>query len=50
LLNFILKRQQKIVDKIKTKIDAQKDIENQIKQKQDSISLIIEECIKGDGV
>ena len=50
LLNFTLEKQQKIVDKIKTKIDAQKDIENQIKQKQDSISLIIEECIKGNGI
>ena len=48
LLNFTLEKQEKIVDNIKTKIEAQKDIENQIKQKQDSISLIIEECIKGE--
>jgi restriction endonuclease S subunit len=50
LLNFTLKKQQKIVNNIKTKIDIQKDIENQIKQKQDSISFIIEECIKGNGI
>jgi len=48
LLNFTLEKQQKI-KQIKEKIvKAQKDIENQIKQKQDSISLIIEECIKGE--
>ena len=46
ILNFTLEKQQKIVDNIKIKIDIQKDIENQIKQKQDSISLIIKECIK----
>ena len=50
LLNFTLEKQQKIVNNIKSKIDIQKDIENQIKQKQDSISLIIEECIKGNGI
>jgi type I restriction enzyme S subunit len=44
--DFTLEKQQKIVDNIKTKIDVQKDIENQIKQKQDSISLIIEDTIK----
>jgi len=37
--------QQKLVTKIKTKIDNQKDIDKQIKQKQDEISRIIEDSI-----
>jgi len=39
--------QQQIVDKIKTKIDAQKNIDRQIEQKQEQIGKIIEDCIKG---
>ncbi len=39
--------QQQIVDKIKTKIDTQKEIDIQIEQKQKQIGKIIEDCIKG---
>jgi restriction endonuclease S subunit len=45
LLDFTLEHQQKLVTKIKTKIDKQKDIDKQIKHKQDEISQIIEDCI-----
>jgi type I restriction enzyme S subunit len=37
--------QKQLVTKIKTQIDKQKDIDKQIKQKQDEISKIIEDCI-----
>lgn len=43
--NFTLEHQKKLVTKIKTKIDSQKDIDKQIKQKQDEISKIIEDSI-----
>jgi len=48
MLNFTLEYQKQIVDKIKTKIDSQKDIDEQIQNKQDEISRIIEECINGN--
>jgi len=38
--------QQKIVDKIKTKINSQKNIDKQIKNKQSEINEIIEDCIR----
>ncbi|HIP13050.1 MAG TPA: hypothetical protein EYG73_10085 [Arcobacter sp.] len=40
--------QQEIINKIKTQIDLQKDIDKQIKNKQDEISKIIEDSIKCD--
>lgn len=43
--DFTLEYQQQLVDKIKTKIDSQKDIDEQIQNKQNEISRIIEECI-----
>jgi len=46
LLDFDLDYQQRLVDKIKTKIDSQKDIDKQIAKKQNEISKIIEDCIK----
>jgi len=44
---FEKNKQQQIVDKITTKIDAQKEIDKQIEQKQKQIGKIIEDCIKG---
>ena len=46
LLNFDLDYQQILVDKIKTQIDFQKDIDKLIEDMQDEISKIIEDCIK----
>jgi len=48
MLDFTLEHQQHLVYKIKTKIDSQKDIDEQIQNKQDEISRIIEECINGN--
>lgn len=48
LLDYDLEYQQKIVDKIQTKINSQKDIDEHIKSKQDEISKIIEDCIKAN--
>jgi len=45
LLDFDLDHQQRLVSKIKTQIDTQKEIDKQIIQKQDEISEIIEGCI-----
>lgn len=42
-----LLKQQKIVEKIKSQIDAQKLIDEQIEQKQKDISNLIYQCIKG---
>jgi len=46
LLDFNLDYQQILVNKIKTQIDNQKEIDKQIEEKQNEISSIIEECIK----
>ena len=48
LLDFDLNHQERLVSKIKTQIDSQKDIDEQIKDKQDEISQIIEDCIRGN--
>jgi len=45
MLDFTLEHQQHLVYKIKTKIDSQKDIDEQIQNKQNEISGIIEGCI-----
>ena len=45
LLDFDLDYQQILVDKIKNQIDTQKDIDKQIEDKQNEISMIIEDCI-----
>ena len=50
LLDFTLEHQQQLVDKIKTKIDSQEDIDERIKNKQDEISLIIEDAIEGEKI
>ncbi len=41
-----LNEQNKIVEKIKSRIDAQKEIDNQIEEKQNEISELIEKAIK----
>jgi len=45
LLDFDLKHQQRLADKIQTQINSQKYIDEKIKNKQDEISKIIEDCI-----
>ena len=48
--DFTLEHQQQMVDKIKTKIDSQEDIDERIKNKQNEISLIIEDAIEGEKI
>ncbi|MFA6761174.1 MAG: hypothetical protein WCR69_09045 [Sulfuricurvum sp.] len=46
ILDFALEKQKQIVEKIKSKIDSQKLIDEQIEQKQKEISDLIYQCIQ----